>query len=116
MNDTKGGGGLAVKGQDWDEYKLLVLHQLESNAKGQSDLKKDLSQLSWEVDRRMGELSREVQGVKDLLTTADGTSATQVAQANAKRLDRMEWKASALGILAGSVPMVIAALIWWLSR
>ena len=112
MNGTKGGNGT----NGWSEYRRLVLKQLEDNSTAVGKLGKSLVASERASEERGAEIRLELQEVKSLLTTDQGESVTALAQRNGKRLDKVEWRSSALGVLGGSVPMIVAAVVWWLTR
>lgn len=71
----------------WNEYKLLVLDQLER------------------VSRQVGELERKVDAFR-----ADDIASVKVDIALLKQ------KAAGYGAIAGLIPSLIAAGIWWLAK
>jgi len=71
----------------WNEYKLLVLDQIEK------------------VCRQVGELERKVDAMR-----ADDITAVKVEIALLKQ------KAGLWGAIAGLIPGALAALVWYLSH
>jgi hypothetical protein len=71
----------------WNEYKLLVLDQLER------------------VSRQVGDLERKMDAFR-----ADDIANVKVDIALLKQ------RAAAYGAIAGLIPSLIAAGIWWLSK
>ena len=81
MNET------GVPAPGWNEYKLLVLDQIER------------------LSRQVTELERKVDAFR-----ADDIASVKVDIALLKQ------KAGLWGAVAGLIPSALAALIWWLSH